>query len=115
MEEVFLEVFHLYIFLTHEQTKELLNPFSSTIIPVAAGMISGIIYAFNHPNEGVVHPENLDEVESMKYILPYLGTFKSYHVPDWKPKIEGGYGTSKPKTKDWVFEKLLVSPKSSVM
>ena len=101
--------------LTHEQTKELLYPFSSTIIPVAAGMISGIIYAFNNPNEGVVHPENMDEVESMKYILPYLGTFKSFHVPDWKPKIEGAYGKSKPKTKDWVFEKLLVSPKSSVM
>jgi homospermidine synthase len=101
--------------LTHEETKELLYPFSSTIIPVAAGMISGIVYAFNHPNEGVIHPENMDEAESMKYILPYLGTFKSFHVPDWQPKIEGGYATTKPRTKDWVFEKLLVSPKSSVM
>jgi homospermidine synthase len=76
---------------------------TATIMQVASSVYAAICYAFDHPNEGVIHPEEMDAVEVMDKIMPYLGKFVSQPV-DWQPTVDKGFA----KEKNWIIQKLLV-------
>lgn len=91
-----------------EQSRKLLNHQSPTLLVVAAGVLSGIIYAYNHPNMGVIHPEEMDEEEAIQMIAPYWYPMIGGHISGWKPTIKSKYDEDKSKirVKDWIYEKL---------
>ena len=67
----------------HEARK--LAPYNNaTSLQVVAGIISGMIWAVEHPNEGIVEPEDIDHEYIIDIALPYLGTV-SGHYTDWTP------------------------------
>lgn len=87
---------------------------SPTTLVVTAGVMASVIYAFRHPNLGVIHPEEMDEEETMDMILPYLYPFVSYYVEDWEPHVQSKFKTKmdKPPRKkgvqDWTIDKFLL-------
>ncbi len=93
---------------TIEQSRKLLPHQSPTLLVVAAGVLSGLIYAFNHPNLGIIHPEEMDEEEAIRMIAPYWYPMIGGHISGWKPIIKSNYDEdkSKIKSKDWIYEKL---------
>ncbi len=91
--------------LNNEEANELIPDQSATVIQVASSVLAGIIYAFNHDDLGVIHPEMMDPFEVMQYIIPYLGRFVSFSK-EWQPNyVLPQYA----KTKDWIIQKLLVN------
>lgn len=90
-----------------DNAKELCPGQSPTTLVVAAGVLSAVFYAFNHPELGVIHPEKMDETEALDVILPYLYPFKSFYVENWEPKIQSKFNR-KVISNDWIIEKFLV-------
>ena len=87
---------------------------SPTTLVVACGVLGAMIYAFMHPDLGVIHPDQMDPHESMKWILPYLQPFVSFGVKGWKPFVQAKFDakqhknvTEKPQG-DWTFDKFLL-------
>ncbi len=57
---------------------------SATIIQVSAGAFSAFKYMMNHPNEGMLFPEELDEKEVLGYAEKYLKSYISIECPTIK-------------------------------
>jgi homospermidine synthase len=93
---------------------------SPTTLVVTAGVMSAVMYAFNHPEIGVIHPEDMDEDEVMNNILPYLYPFVSFYVEDFKLNVQSNFKTEKDlasatrleskkkESEDWTIDKFLL-------
>ena len=92
-----------------EDSRKLLKGQSPTILVVAAGVLGAVIWSFMNPNHGVIHPEQMDENETMSYILPYLEPFVSGYIEDWKPFVNTEFNKKQHDTKDWIYQKLSAS------
>ena len=57
---------------------------NATSLQVAVGVIAGMIWAFEHPDRGVVEPEEIDDQYIMNIAKPYLGKVAGYYT-DWSP------------------------------
>jgi homospermidine synthase len=57
---------------------------NATSMQVAAGVLSGVVWALEHPNEGVVEPEELDHQYILNIARPYLGKLGGIYI-DWTP------------------------------
>lgn len=57
---------------------------NATSLQVVAGVLAGMIWAIEHPNEGLIEAEEMDHQYVMKIALPYLGTVSGYYT-DWTP------------------------------
>lgn len=93
------------------ESQALLPGQGPTVTLVAAGVLGAVMYAFKHPQLGVIHPEAMDENEVMTYVLPYLKPFQSSFVEGFKPHVQATFGSSAANTsKDWTIQKLLATP-----
>lgn len=70
--------------LSTQEARQLVPYNNATSLQVAAGVISGILWAIEHPNKGVVEPEDMDYQYHLRIAKPYLGTLKGYYT-DWTP------------------------------
>ncbi len=71
---------------------------NATSLQVVAGVISGLIWALENPNRGVVEPEDMDFERVLDLATPYLGK-----VCGWRSKV------SENSPKDWwQFKKLFL-------
>ncbi|WP_434557673.1 saccharopine dehydrogenase C-terminal domain-containing protein [Pseudomonas sp. Z4-20] len=62
-----------------------LVPFNNaTSLQVAAGVLSGIVWAVEHPDRGIVEPEQMDYQRVLEVARPYLGTLVGQRT-DWTP------------------------------
>lgn len=62
-----------------------LVPFNNaTSLQVAAGVLSGIVWAMEHPDRGIVEPEQMDYERVLEVARPYLGTLIGQQT-DWTP------------------------------
>jgi homospermidine synthase len=89
-----------------QDAKELLSGQSPTILVVAAGVLGSIIWSFLNPNRGLIHPEEMDEDETMKFVLPYLKPFVSGYVSGWKPFVKTRFNQENNNVKDWIYQRL---------
>ena len=84
-----------------------------TVLVVAAGVLGSVVYCFENPNEGVIHPEKMEEEEVMSVVLPYLQPFVSVSVKGWRPYVTTQYDTkieAYVEGDDWTLQKLLATP-----
>ena len=51
---------------------------------LAAPVAAGVIWMIEHPNRGLVEPEDLDDEHIMKFCRPYLGPVVAERS-DWTP------------------------------
>lgn len=70
--------------LTIEEARRLAPHNSATSLQVTAPVVAGVIWAMRHPDRGVIEPEDMDHVEIMDFIRPYLGQVVGEYS-DWTP------------------------------
>lgn len=74
-----------------------LVPFNNaTSLQVAAGVLAGLVWAVEHPDRGIVEPEQMDYERVLEVARPYLGSLVGKRT-DWTPAGEGAAA-------DWQFE-----------
>ena len=84
-------------------------PFNTaTTLQVAAGVLSGIVWAISHPNKGIVEAEQMDYEEILALSVPYLGTLTGVQT-DWYPKapFSGLFSVSYSSDLPWQFEQFV--------
>lgn len=70
--------------LSIEKARQLAPYNNATSLQVVAGVISGMRWAIEHPDRGIVEPEDLDHEYIMNIALPYLGKVAGYYT-QWNP------------------------------
>ena len=95
--------------LTVEETRALAPYQNATALQVTSAVIGGMVWALEHPNEGIVEADEMDFHRLLEIQLPYLGPVKGFYT-DWTP-LTGRPGlfpedidTSDP----WQFRNVLV-------
>jgi homospermidine synthase len=67
-----------------EEARMLIPEQSATSIQVGISVLAAVMYILDHPNEGVIHPEDMNHLEVLGLIETYLGPIKSIPVK-WSP------------------------------
>jgi homospermidine synthase len=70
--------------LSIEEARKQVSNNNATSLQVAAGVLGGVIWAFQNQNEGIVEPEDIDYQYVMNIAMPYLGKVAGYYT-DWTP------------------------------
>jgi homospermidine synthase len=84
--------------LTNTQAKALAPHNNATSLQTTAGVLGGVVWAMNHPDAGVVDPDEMSFHEVMEVALPYLGELVGVYT-DWTPLAHRG--TLFPEDVDW--------------
>ena len=65
-----------------------LAPFNSaTSLQVTAAALSGMIWAMENPNRGIIEPDEMDFERPLGICMPYLGTVVGRYT-DWTPLVQ---------------------------
>lgn len=75
--------------LTIHEARKLAPYNNATSLQVAIGALSGVIYAIEHPECGIIEPDEMDYQFILDIAHPYLGTVCG-HYTDWTPLNERG-------------------------
>jgi homospermidine synthase len=96
--------------LTMDKARKLAPYQNATGLQVTAGALGGMIWAMEHPREGVVEADEIDFERVMEIIEPYMGKMVGAYT-DWTPlKGRGKLFAEDLDTSDpWQFKNLLFS------
>jgi homospermidine synthase len=75
--------------LTIEQARALCPFNNATSLQTAAGVLAGVAWALNHPDRGIVEPEDLDHESVLGIARPYLGELVCVYG-NWTPLQDRG-------------------------
>jgi homospermidine synthase len=67
-----------------EEARRLVPLNNATSLQVAAGVLAGMVWVLEHPESGVIEPEDLDHVMVLAIAKPYLGELLGVWG-DWTP------------------------------
>ncbi|HEV2100611.1 MAG TPA: saccharopine dehydrogenase C-terminal domain-containing protein [Stellaceae bacterium] len=70
--------------LTIEEAKRAAPHNNATSLQVTAAVLGGVVWALEHPREGVVEPEEMDFARVLEIAGPYLGEIVGVYG-DWSP------------------------------
>ena len=100
--------------LSIDESRKLVKHQNATTLQVAIGVVSGIMWAIENPDQGVLEPDELPHEYILKIAKPYLGKFVSEPY-DWTPlKNRQVYfkenPDSVPEKDPWQFKNFLLLP-----
>jgi homospermidine synthase len=75
--------------LSIEEARLLCPHNNATSLQVTVAVLAGVIYAMEHPDLGVVEPDELDFERILEVCNPYLGTVVGRYS-DWTPLLDRG-------------------------
>jgi len=75
--------------LNFDQAKKISPYNSATTLQVVSGVIGGVAYALQNPNEGYLEVEDMDHEQVMEVITPLLGDCVGAYT-DWTPLVDRG-------------------------
>ena len=75
--------------LSIHEARDLAPYNTATSLQVAVGVLSGVAWAMENPQKGIVEPDEIDFKFIMDIALPYLGEVVG-HYTDWTPLKERG-------------------------
>ena len=87
-----------------------LAPFNNaTSLQVTVAVLSGVIWAMENPNRGIVEPEEMDFRQNLAICMPYLGRVVGRYT-DWTPLHERGrlFPEDVDLTDPWQFKNVRV-------
>jgi len=95
--------------LSIEETRELAPYQNATALQVTSAVIGGMVWALEHPNEGIVEADEMDFHRLLEIQRPYLGPVKGFYT-DWTPLTgRPGLFPEELDTSDpWQFRNVLV-------
>lgn len=70
--------------LTIEEARKLVPYNNATSLQVTVAVLAGIIWAMEHPDSGLMEPDELDHKRILEICKPYLGTITGAYT-DWSP------------------------------
>ena len=73
--------------LTIDEARRVAPHNNATSLQVTAAVLGGVVWALEHPREGVVEPEDMDFIRVLDIAKPYLGEIVGVHG-DWTPLDE---------------------------
>jgi homospermidine synthase len=73
--------------LTIHEARKLAPYNNATSLQVAIGALSGVIFAIEHPECGIIEPDEMDYEFILEVAYPYLGTVAG-HYTNWTPLDE---------------------------
>lgn len=95
--------------LTIEQARALCPYNNATSLQTAVGVLGGVVWAMQHPERGIVDPDDMDFREVLDVAIPYLGEMAGV-FSDWTPL--SGRGELFPEDLDlddpWQFKNVRV-------
>jgi homospermidine synthase len=82
---------------------------SATSLQVTAAALSGMIWAMENPERGIVEPDDMDFRRPLEICMPYLGTMVGKYT-DWTPLFERGelFAEDLDTTDPWQFKNIRV-------
>jgi homospermidine synthase len=82
---------------------------SATSLQVTAAALSGMIWAMENPERGIVEPDDMDFRRPLEICRPYLGTMVGKYT-DWTPLFERGalFAEDLDTTDPWQFKNIRV-------
>ena len=83
---------------------------TATSLQTAAGVLAGMVWAINHPDAGIVEPDEMDFREVLAVARPYLGEMAGVYG-EWTPVRDRGALFAEELAIDdpWQFSNILVS------
>jgi homospermidine synthase len=75
--------------LSIEEARKLAPYNSATSLQVTAAALSGMIWAMENPNRGIVEPDDMEFKRPLEICMPYLGTVVGKYT-DWTPLHQRG-------------------------
>jgi homospermidine synthase len=73
--------------LTIDEARALVPNGNATTLQVAAGVLAALVWAIEHPDRGVVEPDELDFERCLEIARPYLGRLVGTFT-DWTPLVD---------------------------
>ena len=70
--------------LSIDEARDLVEYNSATSLQVAAGVLSGVVWALNNPRAGIVEPDDIPATDLLEVASPYLGEVVGVYG-DWTP------------------------------
>ncbi|WP_392538638.1 saccharopine dehydrogenase C-terminal domain-containing protein [Legionella sp. 227] len=80
--------------LSIHEARKIVSHNSATSLQVAAGVLSGVIWAIKNPEHGIIEPEDMDHEYILSIALPYLGKVDGYYT-DWTPLKDRSHADNK--------------------
>jgi homospermidine synthase len=82
---------------------------SATSLQVTAAALSGVIWAMENPNRGVVEPDDMDHERPLEICMPYLGPVVGKYT-DWTPlyQREELFSEDLDRSDPWQFKNVRV-------
>lgn len=83
---------------------------NATSLQVTVAVLSGMIWAIENPNRGVIEPDEMDFQRNLEICMPYLGSVVGEYT-DWTPLTERErlFPEDLDKTDPWQFRNIRVS------
>jgi homospermidine synthase len=95
--------------LSIHEARKLAPHNNATSLQVTVSVLSGMIWAMENPNLGLVEPDEMDFRRNLEICMPYLGTVTGKYT-DWTPLFdrERLFAEDLDKSDPWQFKNVLV-------
>jgi homospermidine synthase len=95
--------------LSIQEARQLAPHNSATSLQVTVATLSGLIWAIENPNSGIVEPDDLDYKRALEICRPYLGPVVGEYT-DWHPLVDRGrmFPEDLDETDPWQFKNVRV-------
>jgi len=75
--------------LSIQEARKLCPHNNATSLQVTVAVLSGVIWAMENPDRGIVEPDEMDFRRNLEICMPYLGTVTGAYT-DWNPLFDRG-------------------------
>jgi homospermidine synthase len=95
--------------LSIQEARKLAPHNNATSLQVTVAVLSGMIWAMENPNLGIVEPDEMDFKRNLEICMPYLGTVTGAYT-DWNPLLdrERLFAEDIDKSDPWQFKNVKV-------
>jgi len=73
--------------LSIDEARELAPYNNATSLQVTVAVLSGMVWAIENPQRGIVEPDEMDYKRNLEICMPYLGTVVGEYT-DWNPLVD---------------------------
>jgi homospermidine synthase len=95
--------------LSIEEARQLAPHNTATSLQVCVAVLSGMVWAMENPNRGLVEPDEMDFRRNLEICMPYLGPVVGAYS-DWTPLFDRGrlFEEALDKSDPWQFKNVIV-------
>jgi homospermidine synthase len=95
--------------LSIDEARKLCPHNTATSLQVCVAVLSGMVWAMENPNRGMIEPDEMDFRRNLEICMPYLGPVAGTYS-DWTPLFDRArmFEESLDKSDPWQFKNVLV-------